>query len=680
VKNTDSDDSKPLQSRIVSGTVMLLAGTGLTTTINFAYNLLVAWFLGPAGFGHATVVYTLLTILSAVALAFQIVSAKLVAQQGLAEQKAQAYRILHRASWMCGLLAALSLLLFRKPIANYLNLPDPMLVALLAIGCAFYVPLGSRRGCVQGIYRFRTMAGNLVLEGAIRLAGSCLLIILNFGVRGVIAANAAAIVIAYFTIAPKLAGRAPTPFRFEAALRETGQAMCFFSGQMLLTNADIVIVKHLFSPEQAGLYAAVALAGRVISSCSSAVMNSTFPIVAGTGEKDRNDLRVIATSLMLVLGIGFAITVTLGIMPARWWMFLLGSGFKISGIDSISYLSAFYALKTVVYSASVVFITYEMACKIANTSLVQLLFGGVVIAGIFWHHSSLSDVVAVQFYLMLVLLMFVTIPFFADFVAKSRKKAFAYECSPVTLLRRVPEEEVVAAFLKSDARFAGACNHNNGEQQFAYRPNLDNGKENVRRSGLRTSRHIALWSEVPEDTAWYEAIVNQDALEHIRVFPRAYWRKLARGNFSITSITMGLRNGLNLLDAGFAAKIRSISRQLTEEEVGAGTVLLLGVNESMPVTVFDGNHRMVAALLSMPYGLSRLRFLCGLSPRMTECCWYRTSLSTLCRYARHVMARAMRNPMAEIKRFANDVRNAPRLESIKVGTIAGLAETNDVQP
>ena len=59
---------KTLQARIVAGSVILLSGSGLTTAINLAYNIAVARFLGPKGFGHATAVYTILTLISAVTL------------------------------------------------------------------------------------------------------------------------------------------------------------------------------------------------------------------------------------------------------------------------------------------------------------------------------------------------------------------------------------------------------------------------------------------------------------------------------------------------------------------------------------------------------------------------------------------------------------------------------------
>ncbi len=433
--------TKTLHSRIVSGSFILLSGSSLTTAINLTYNIIVAQFIGPRGFGQATVVYTILTLISAVTLSFQIVSAKVVARQKSPEEGAGAYRKVHRSAWAVGILIALLLLIFQRSIADYLNLPSPILVALLASGAAFYVPLGSRRGYTQGTYGFRRLATNVVVEGAVRLGGSFLLISLGLGVEGVIAANAAAVAVAYLAIAPKLVGKVPSALRFSYLFRETSQAMIFFSGQVLINNCDIVLVKHFFASQEAGLYAAVAMVGRVIFSFSSAVVNSMFPLVAGTRDEERKDLRVIATSLLLVLSTGSALALGLSIAPARLWTTLFGSGFEIAGKYSLPYLLALYAITTVVYSLSVVIISFEMSYKIANTSWVQLAFSGVVIAGIVRFHSSLREVILVQLILMLILLACVALPFLLDLLNNSRRVREVGVSRPVRLIRRVSEDD-----------------------------------------------------------------------------------------------------------------------------------------------------------------------------------------------------------------------------------------------
>ncbi len=642
---------KTLQARIVSGSIVLLSGSGLTTAINLTYNIAVARFLGPKGFGQATVVYTILTLISAVTLSFQIISAKLVAKHISVEGKSAVYRGFHRGAWGCGILVAIILLSFQTPIADYLNLPDPILVALLAIGAAFYVPLGCRRGYIQGTYNFRRLAANLVVEGAFRLGGSVVLILSGLGVEGVIVANAAAVVVAYLTAAPKLADRAPNPLRFSQVLGESSQAMIFFSGQVLINNCDIVLVKHFFFAKEAGLYAAVAMVGRVIFAFSSAVVNSMFPLVAATRGEEREDLRVIATSLLLVLITGSVLALGLGIAPAWIWTTFFGSGFEIAGQYNFPYLLALYAITTIVFSLSVVIITFEMSYKIANTSWIQLAFSGLVIAAICRFHSSLREVILVQLILMVALLGCVALPFLIETLTNPRKMSLDGTRRSAKLIRRVSEDEVIADFLKSDFHSPEFREYQESLRDIVSTPDFANASENAKRRALLFIRHLSLWKELPAGTEWYEVEINEADLSQIRAFPRANWRKLARGNFSVTEIAEGMRTRQHLVDGPFLSKMASIGDQLLQEDPGFSPVILIGRNESEPLTVLDGNHRLVAAMLASPGSVKKLRFLCGLSPRMTECCWYNTNLVTLFRYGRNMVALVVRNPEAELARL-----------------------------
>jgi O-antigen/teichoic acid export membrane protein len=666
--------------------MVLLSGSSLATILSLAYNIVIGWFLGPKSFGHATVVYSLLVLLSAISFAFQIVAAKMVAQQPSAETKAEVYRCFHRSAIGCGFSVALVLFLFRQGITDYLNLPDSSLIAMLAIAAGFYIPLGARRGYDLGCYRFHRLAMSLVIEGAVRLGGSYALVEAGYGVRGVVAANAVAMAVSYFAMTPRLPAPTPNPVRFWDGTREIGQALLFYSGQMIINNCDLVVVKHIFPAREAGLYAAVGLVGRVIFVLSAAVVNSTFPIVAGTPIEERKDLRLIATPLLLVLGIGSFVALAMWIAPPGLWTTILGPGFQIAGKYDIPYLSGLYALKTVVYSISAVVITFEMAHKIANTSWIQLLFSGTLIAGIYQFHSSLHQVIMVQLAVLSALFVVVAITFLIDALATSKIPQPAPNSCPVSLLRPVTENEVIAEFLNSDLNHPDFRDLDKAHGLLSE-PDQHHADAIAKRHALLLAKRRSLWEELPSETEWHEVKVNEAALDLIRIFPRSQWRKLARGNYSVVRITEGLRASQPALDERFLSKIATLGEQLSQRDGKLGTVILLGINEHGPLTVLDGNHRLVAALLSSPAGLSKLRFMCGFSPRMTECCWYKTNPATLIRYGKHILARAVRDPRAELERIFGDYRELtpnsvepPQLGGAPAGSLTRLAGSNDVQP
>lgn len=645
MRSGSKEKSAELRGRIISGSIVLLSGSSLATAVNLAYNIAVARFLGPTGFGQATAVYTLLTILSAVTLSFQIVSTKVVALQETEAGKHSAYRVLHRGAWVCGITVGFILIALQRPIADYLNLPNTTMVVFLAIGTAFYVPLGSRRGYVQGAFGFRRLAKNLVLEGVVRLFGSLLMILLGFGVTGVIAANAAAMAVAYFAVAPKSSAQSANPLRFNYIAREISQAMIFFSGQVLINNCDIVLVKHYFASQEAGLYAAIAMVGRVIFAFSSAVTNSMFPVVAGSREEERRNLSLISTSLLLVLGVGSIFSLALRFTPGWIWTRFFGAHFVLPGPYGFPYLLGLYAITTVIYSLSVVIISYEMSYKIANTSWLQLAFSVVLILALTHFHSSLRQVILVQLVLMVALLLIVGALFLQHALRKPSVVTAASETS-VRLLRRISEDDAIAEFIKSDFGDSKYRKYHKSLRRLVLEPRMGDERAAAQRRALLFLRHYSLWRELPQETEWFEIELANENLDQIRVFPRAHWRKLSNGNFTLKQVLERIRVRENASANPFYTKIATLRNKLAQEDPNPGSIILIGVDASGPLTILDGNHRLVSAVLEGR--IDRLKFICGLSPEMTRCCWYKTDLPNLARYAGHLVGRFGRRPEVEL--------------------------------
>jgi O-antigen/teichoic acid export membrane protein len=648
--NSLKSDSSTLQSRVLSGSFVLLAGSVLVSGINFGYNVAVARFLGPIGFGHATAVYTVLILMSAVTLSFQIVAAKVVAQQGSLEAKSAAYGGFHRSAWGAGIAIGMALILFRGMVSDYLRLPTNFLVVLLGIGVAFYVPLGSRRGYLQGTCGFRRLAVNLVLEACMRLFGSLAMIAMGFGVTGVVAANVAGVAIAYLFAVPRMPHAAPYAVHIPNAFREALQAIVFFAGQVVINNCDIVLVKHFFAPDPAGFYAVVALVGRVVFAFSWAVVNTMFPIVAGTRSEERKGHRVLGLSLLLVFACGGSLTLLLHLLPTSLWTALFGSQFSTAGPYSFSYLLTLYAATTTIYSLSVVIIAYEMSYKIANTSWAQLAFSGILIVSIYLFHSSLEQVIRVQLVLMLFLLIAVAVPFLLTAFGAEDEEVAAM-AGELRRIRLVSEDEVIAEFLKTDFQCPEFADYQESMNGLVSTPNLSDPEENSLRRALFSLRHGTLWGALPKDTEWYEVDLRPSDLSRIHAFPRAQWRKLARGDFAINKVVRCIAEGHRASDPAFLAKIQSLRSACFKPDSNPGVVLLIGLNPTGPFTILDGNHRMVAAMLNSPESLRSFRFYCGLSPRMVECCWYETNLATLFRYATNLLWHMVHDPEDELARL-----------------------------
>src|SRR5262249_28733378 len=205
VSDVQSSATRPehLRARVLSGSAIMLVSSVAVGGMNLLYNFAVAHTLGAGKFGHASVTYTLLMLLSAVTLSFQLVCSKYVAGSSTDAERFAIYHLLHRRSWIYGISVGLLLMLGAPAISGYLNLPTSAFVQILAVGTVFYIPLGVRRGLYQGTYDFRPLAINFALEAVIKLIGAIATMSAGYGVEGVIAAMAASLVVAYFLAIPR---------------------------------------------------------------------------------------------------------------------------------------------------------------------------------------------------------------------------------------------------------------------------------------------------------------------------------------------------------------------------------------------------------------------------------------------------------------------------------------------
>lgn len=411
--------ARPTRSKIISGSVIMLAGSSIVSLVNFGYNIAVARMLGPAAFSHAAAAVTLLMLVSAITLAFQLVCAKFVARNDTAAGRAAVYQTLRRKAWIVGLALGCGLVVLSEVIQTYLRLPSATLVVVLAAGIAFYIPLGVTRGALQGTCEFGKLSLNFALEAVVKFVGAVVLIGLGVGVNGAVIAIALSVMVAYFLPPVPSELRVSPGNAVPASFGEGMQAIIFFVGQVLINNVDILMVKHFFPPAEAGVYAAIALVGRVLYFAAWSVVSAMFPISAGAKQEDTAK-SVIVIPLLVVGAISAGFILILRMFPQSILQTLFGSGFE--GAD-VRPLLALYAAATGAYALSVVLMAYEMSRKIANTAWLQLVFSGLVVLGIAVFHGSLKDVVMVQQVLMVLLLTAVSVPFVLDRVRRYRGAA-----------------------------------------------------------------------------------------------------------------------------------------------------------------------------------------------------------------------------------------------------------------
>ncbi len=652
-------DRDVLRGRVVRGSAILLLSTGLVAATNLLYNILIARMLGASSFGHASALYTLLMLVTAITLSFQIITSKFIARSAETAVRAQIYATMLRRAWQVGLGIAVLLAAGSGYLKSYFNLPAQHDLVLLAIAAGVYIPLGVRRGKMQGCYNFRGLALNVVVEVTVKLGGALLFLHYGMGVTGVMTAVLVSIVAAYLVARPEPAYRTTPGLIKIAPFGEGMQAVLYFIGQVILSNLDILLVKHFFPPPEAGIYAAIALVGRVVFMLSWSVVSSMFPVSASHTHRHAGR-SVLYTGLLLVGTVTSVFIAAVALAPQAVWTMLLGKAFLL-GTASFSTLLTEYAVMTGIYCIAVVVMMYEISRRIGTAAWVQLGASVLLTAAIWRYHSSLSQVILVQVFVMCGLLVVVTATLFRERDESESSPERPVTSEPLQFLRPVPEEEIVAQFLRGEFYHSEFDPYRRDFKHLVEQADLDHPHENFIRRALLFRRRGRLWRELPADTEWWEIELTSCDLARLRLFPRNEWRRFAGGGFYLTEMIGRIEAELAGGQQGrFLKKLGAIGIDLRGSDV-PDAVLLIGIDEHHPLTIIEGNHRMAAAMLTMPESAHRrFRFYCGLSPNMNLCCWHKTDLRSLTRYARHTIrymfrdgdffiARSLREKLAKIE-------------------------------
>ena len=236
-------------------------------------------------------------------------------------------------------------------------------------------------------------------------------------------------------------------------------------------------------------------------------------------------------------------------------------------------------------------------------------------------------------------------------------------------LHPVSEVEVIAGFLRNEFYQPDYDADRSRFEELVDHPDLNDPRQNALRRALLFRRRGHMWRELPADTQWWRVQLDPADVPRLRIFPRAHWFSISGGDFSAENIVRRIRNHqYPERIEGSVQKIHSIRGSLAQNG-NNGPVLTIGIDGSQPLVVLEGNHRVTAALLESQQRLAALDTYCGLSPRMAECCWYRTNLPSLWRYLIN-RVRNVYDREADVERLMRETGAPP--------TPSAPGSTNDV--
>lgn len=363
---------------------------------NYLYNLGLGRVLGPGAFADAAILITLLLVLSFVAMTFQLAVAKFTTEFDKSKQDAFVQRAYKQATTF-GIILGAAIVVFAGSLQTLFQTESSVMFTIFGIAVPLYFIMSVNRGNLQGRKSFIALSITYQLEMVCRLALTFALL-LFFNIESSVAV-ATAIAISFIAgVFPfkKLTSReavqsALTSKESKAVMNFFVLTACYELTQIICNNSDILLVKHYFPSYDAGLYASLALIGRVVYFVTWMFVMLLLPTVVSMRKEGKNSVPVLMKYVGYITALASGIVLFTFLFPSFAVQILFGEQYM-----SIAPLLGWYALATSFFALSNIFAYYYLSLDHYKPIVIAAIFGVLQIVLIILFHDSLFEVVLAQ--------------------------------------------------------------------------------------------------------------------------------------------------------------------------------------------------------------------------------------------------------------------------------------------
>jgi len=388
-----------IEDNLIKDSSIMLASTVVCNICFLLFHVYMSRSLGPGSYGIIVSFLSISFIVSLPATAIQTVVAKYASNFKVSNQFGKINFLFLASLKKVGLYGLVGLGIFSLAsgyVRLFLHIPSklPVLILGVALFLSLIVPVA--RGILQGLQRFGYLGMNLSTEAIFRLVFGFFLVYMGMRVLGATGGIALgfvmAFLVAFLPLKSFLRKRSESEVKINfreiyGYFRPVSLALLCFA---ILTNVDVIFVKHFFSPLEAGYYSVLAVIGRALLSVAIAFSMAMFPKVSELHTRQKDSSSTLRKSLFicfLACGVGILICFTL---PDFIIFTIFGQEYL-----PISPLLRIFPIAITPLALSYTLIHYNLA-RHSTGFLYSLVFGaGLYVVMLALFHSSLREIVLV---------------------------------------------------------------------------------------------------------------------------------------------------------------------------------------------------------------------------------------------------------------------------------------------
>ncbi|VVB91315.1 Polysaccharide biosynthesis protein [uncultured archaeon] len=282
---------------------IIFIATILGGGINYFFQIYVGRALGPEGYGEFSALISLLYITSVpagtISTTIVLFTSEFRANSEFGKIK---YLLIYsiKKLLLFGIAGFILIWIASGVIASFLNIDSN--IPILFIGLIFVIsavyPIVT--GALQGLQKFIHAGINSILAAIVKLISGILLVYIGLGVNGAMLSLFISPLIAFLL--------ALIPLRYilmEKSVKTPNMKILHYSLPVFITiliitlisNIDVMIVKHYFNANDAGYYSAASLISKIIFFVTGSIATVMLPNVSELHIKKENTLRILKNCL-----------------------------------------------------------------------------------------------------------------------------------------------------------------------------------------------------------------------------------------------------------------------------------------------------------------------------------------------------------------------------------------------
>lgn len=370
----------------------MVFGSNLYNGGQFIYHFLTGRFLGEALYGDLASVIAILGIVGVLQMAVGLTIVKFVSEEDDESVISNFTKWVNRWSVEAAFISIVIVVLGAKMFTSFLNVSDVRVIYLTAPMLAIFLVTNSYRSVLQGQLRFVEYVGSLLSETVVKLILSILLVIAGYAlfgaIIGLLMSFIASFAFTWYFLRKFLSGKRGKRPDIAPLLRFTFPV--FIQGLALTSmyTTDLILVKHFFVPQEAGVYASLTVLGRVVFFGTSPVTQVMFPVITRKYAHGERYHDIFYLSLIMVVAFAVLVTISYAVFPDFVLGLLYGSSY-LSGSPYLWWFGLFMGLLGV----STLLVQFYLS--IGKTKIVWTFATAALLQGILiWlNHDSILTVV-----------------------------------------------------------------------------------------------------------------------------------------------------------------------------------------------------------------------------------------------------------------------------------------------